>query len=124
MKFHTWLYTITLNICRNKLKRRGIVRFISLDKPVQTQDDEVNLEIPDKNATPEELLLKKEEDKKLNKLINSLSSKYRDIFVLKHAQNLSYEEISRITGLPKRTVEVRLYRAHKKLLEIAEFQKG
>jgi RNA polymerase sigma-70 factor, ECF subfamily len=117
--FHTWIYTIGNNLCKDKLRRRKILHFISLDKPVVTEDDEITIEIQDTSRSPEETLIEKEENKKISRLINSLPLKYRNIFLLKHVENMSYEEISKITGLNKKTVEVQLYRAHKMLVKNA-----
>ncbi|MCK5534289.1 sigma-70 family RNA polymerase sigma factor [bacterium] len=64
--FHTWLYTIGLNICKNKLKRRSILKFISIDKLILNRDDEIIRQIPDKSATIEETLIDKEEREKIN----------------------------------------------------------
>jgi len=117
LKFHTWLYTIALNICRNKLKRKSILKVVSLDKPIATEDSEVIWEIPDKNASPEEILIQKEERKRIGEKVHALPLKYRSVFLLRYTEGLTYEEISQVTGLPLGTVEVRLFRARTILIK-------
>lgn len=115
--FHTWLYTIDLNMCKNKLKRRSILKFISIDKSILIGDDEFIREIPDKSIPVEEALIKKEEKEKINKVINTLPLKYRSVFILRYTENMSYEEITKVTKLPLGTVETRLFRARKILMK-------
>jgi len=116
LKFHTWLYTIALNICRNKLKRESILKVVSLDKSIEIEDGEVIWEIPDKSASPEEILIQKEERKRIGEMVHALPLKYRSVFLLRYTEGLTYEEISQVTGLPLGTVEVRLFRARKILI--------
>jgi len=116
-KFHTWLYTIALNICKNKLKRKGIIKIVSMDKPIETEDSELVWEIPDKSVSSEEILLQKEERKRIGEMVHALPLKYRGVFLLRYTENLTYEEISQVTGLPLGTVEVRLFRARKLLVK-------
>ncbi len=115
--FHTWLYTIDLNMCKNKLKRRSILKFISIDKSILIGDDEFIREIPDKSIPVEEALIKKEEKEKVNRVIDTLPLKYRSVFILRYTENMSYEEITKVTKLPLGTVETRLFRARKILMK-------
>jgi len=117
LKFHTWLYTIALNICRNRLKRKSILKVVSLDEPIETENGEVIREIPDKSVSAEEILIQKEEKKRMGEMVHALPLKYRSVFLLRYTEGLAYEEISQVTGLPLGTVEVRLFRARKILIK-------
>ncbi|HAX61461.1 MAG TPA: hypothetical protein DCX95_02735 [Elusimicrobia bacterium] len=112
-KFSTWLFAIALNIAKNRLKRKSLLKFLSLDRKKETQDDEIVWEIADGKLTPEEELIKKEEAKKINEFVYELPINYREVFILRNFEDMSYEEISKITGLPMGTVETRLFRASK-----------
>lgn len=112
-KFSSWFFAIALNIAKNRLKRKSLIKFLSLDKKKETQDDEIVWEIADGKLTPEEELIKKEQAKKINEFVHKLPIKYREVFILRNFGDMSYEEISKITGLPMGTVEVRLFRAGK-----------
>lgn len=117
-KFSTWLYTIALNLCRDKAKRRKFI-FISLDKPITT-DEDLYPQIPSKEMSSEEILIAREEEKLLQKSISSLPGKYREVVILRHQQGLGHEEISGILGLPVQTIKVWLHRARKRLKESLE----
>ncbi|OGS17767.1 MAG: hypothetical protein A3J83_02045 [Elusimicrobia bacterium RIFOXYA2_FULL_40_6] len=108
--FSTWLFTIAVNISKNKLKRKKFLNF-SIDRQVQTEDDEINNEPADKNSHSEETMLKQERAELLNEMIGSLSSDYKIPFLLKHQENRSLEEIARITNLSVGVVKIRIHRA-------------
>ena len=117
-KFKNWIFTIAANISRDKLRRKNIVHMISLNRFIGRDDkDRVHGEIPDPARGPEEILSNNESARRIRKIIDSLSTKYREIFLLRYIEDFSYGEISRITGLPLGTVETRLFRAKKILLK-------
>ncbi len=47
-----------------------------------------------------------------------LPSAYRDLILLRHGRDLSYDEIAEVTGLPLGTVKNRLFRAREMMREI------
>ncbi len=117
-KFKNWIFTIAANISRDKLRRKKIVRMISLSRfSGKDEEDKVHGEIPDTARGPEEILSDNESAARVRKIINILSPKYKEIFLLRYIENFSYEEISRITGMPMGTVENRLFRAKNILLK-------
>ena len=85
-KFQNWLFTIALNLCRNKLRRDNIIRFISIDKKISTEEDEFPLEIADKSPTPEEYLIQEEEKKRIHYIVHSIPVKYRPVFLLRYTE--------------------------------------
>jgi len=116
-KFSTWLYQITLNIIRDKFKRKEI-DYTSLDAPIETDDSEFYPQPADSTNDPEQIMAQKENARAVQQAINSLPLKYREVLVLRHLQDLSYIEISSILKLPQGTVKVRLYRAREQLKKI------
>ena len=116
-KFSTWLYQITLNIIRDKFKRKEI-DYVSLDTPVETDDSEFFPQPADFTNNPEQIITQKENIQAIQQAILSLPLKYREVLVLRHLQDLSYIEISSILKLPQGTVKVRLYRAREQLKKI------
>jgi RNA polymerase sigma-70 factor (ECF subfamily) len=116
-KFSTWLYQITLNIIRDKFKRKEI-DYVSLDTPVETDDSEFYSQPADYTHNPEQVIDQQEKAQVIQKAIFSLPLKYREIIVLRHIQDLSYIEIANILKLPQGTVKVRLYRAREQLRKI------
>jgi len=118
-KFSTWLYQITLNIIRDKFKRKEI-DYVYLDAPIETNDSEFYHQPTDLTNNPEQIITQKEDFQVIQKAILSLSLKYREVLVLRHLQDLSYIEIANILKLPQGTVKIRLYRAREQLKKILE----
>ena len=118
-KFSTWLYQITLNIIRDKYKKKEI-DYVSLDTPVETDDSEFYHQPADLKNNPEQIVSQKENLRAIQQAIYSLPLKFREVIVLRHLQDLSYIEISSILKLPQGTVKVRLYRAREQLRKILE----
>lgn len=118
-KFSTWLYQITLNIIRDRFKKKEL-NYVSLDSPVETDDSEFYPQPADFTNNPEQIIAQQENARAIQQAILSLSLKYREIIVLRHLQDLSYVEISNILKLPAGTVKVRLYRARELLRKTLE----
>jgi len=116
-KFSTWLYQITLNIIRDRFKKKEL-NYVSLDAPMETDDSEFYPQPADFNNNPEQIIAQKENIQAIQRAIYSLSLKYREVIVLRHIQDLSYIEIANILKLPQGTVKVRLYRAREQLRKI------
>ena len=116
-KFSTWLYQITLNIIRDKYKKKEI-DYVSLDTPVETDDSEFYHQPADLTNNPEQIMAQKEDIQAIQQAIRSLPLKHREVIVLRHLQDLSYIEIANILKMPQGTVKIRLYRAREQLRKI------
>ena len=116
-KFSTWLYQITLNIIRDKFKKKEL-NYVSLDTPIETDDSEFYPQPANLTNNPERIIAQKEDARAIQKAILSLPLKYREVIVLRHLQDLSYIEIANILKLPTGTVKVHLYRAREQLRKI------
>ena len=114
-RFHPWLYTIALNLCRNHLRRKAVLKWVPLSSP-RPDEDRPPIEFPGTTLGPEEALLDAEAEARLQSAIEGLPLPYREVFLLRQAQELTYEEIAEVTGLSRGTVEVRLFRARQKLV--------
>jgi RNA polymerase sigma-70 factor (ECF subfamily) len=118
-KFSTWLYQITLNIIRDKFKKKEL-NYVSLDTPIETDDSEFYPQPANLTNNPERIIAQKEDARAIQQAILSLPLKYREVIVLRHLQDLSYIEIANILKLPTGTVRVHLYRAREQLRKILE----
>jgi RNA polymerase sigma-70 factor (ECF subfamily) len=74
----------------------------------------------DHSPDPLKTVLNDELREKIEKAIESLPLKLREIVVLRHLEDCSYEEIAQIMNLPVGTVKSYLHRARKKLKEWLE----
>lgn len=116
-KFSTWLYQITLNIIRDRYKKKEL-SYVSIDTPVETDDSEFYPQAPDSSNDPAQVISQVENFKIIQRAILSLSLQYREVVVLRHIQDLSYIEIANILKIPSGTVKIRLHRAREQLKKI------
>ncbi len=115
--FSTWLYRIVTNTCLDFLRKRNS-NIYSIDNPIQTEDGEIERDIPDEALSPEELLEKKLTKEMVNSAINKLEENHRTVIILRDIQGFSYEEISKILDCSIGTVKSRINRARKNLKDI------
>jgi len=50
--------------------------------------------------------------------VDALPAAYRELIVLRHSHDLSYDEIAEVTGLPLGTVKNRLFRAREAMRDL------
>jgi RNA polymerase sigma-70 factor (ECF subfamily) len=112
--FSTWLYKIARNTCIDHFRRSKLETF-SLDAPMRTKEGEMERDFPSPTHTPERHLLLKEKGRLITEAIDSLPEKYREVIHMRHTQELPYEEIASILGVPLGTVKARLFRARELL---------
>lgn len=118
--FYTWLYRITVNVCKNRLKSSFFKyrrRMIPLENPGGGQHGAKPLEIPDDSPSPMSRLEQKEKMAIIKAAMDTLTAEQRTVLVLRDIQGLSYEEIADSTDLNLGTVKSRLARARLALKE-------
>ena len=114
-KFSTWIYTITGNLAKTELRRRKKRKLFSISS---LGYDEKDYELPDHRRGPEEKADSVVKEEIIQKAIDVLSPKFKEVVILRDIQELSYEEISKILKIPLGTVKSRVNRARLKLQEI------
>jgi RNA polymerase sigma-70 factor (ECF subfamily) len=107
-KFSTWIYKIAHNSAVDHL-RRNAGRERSLISG--TQGDQYDLPIESGSLSPEQESERRQRRLEIEAVVRSLPNTYRELIVLRHSQDLTYEEIVEVTGLPLGTVKNRLFRA-------------
>jgi RNA polymerase sigma-70 factor (ECF subfamily) len=115
-EFSTWLYRLVTNACHDR--RRALRRFLSFDT-FGTR------EIPEKRKSLEQHYIDSERERSIRTAIASLKPKLRMAILLKHFEDLSYDEISVVLGCSKGTVASRLNRGHQILArKLAHLRNG
>jgi RNA polymerase sigma-70 factor (ECF subfamily) len=112
-KFSTWLYRVTVNHCKNRIKylaRRHDRDRDELDETSQQTNGAVT-GAPVRAAQPDKALASAQMEKLLQEAIAALDDDQRAVVILRDVEDLSIEEICEITGLPDGTVKSRLHRA-------------
>src|SRR5687767_13030734 len=107
-KFSTWIYKIAHNAAIDHL-RRNSGRERSLQNG--TESDSYDLPIESEGPSPEQQSERAERRAEIETVVRSLPTPYRELIVLRHSQDMTYEEIVEVTGLPLGTVKNRLFRA-------------
>ncbi len=109
-RFTTWLYRIAANCSIDHLRRKKIEAF-SLDQPLETDKGKLEIEIPDRTFDPEKDLTLKQQELSVEEAIASLPGKYKEVILLRHKEDKSYEEIAAILHLSTGTIKARIFRA-------------
>ena len=107
-KFSTWIYKIAHNCAVDHLRRNN-GREQSLVSGVE--GDSYELPIESGRLSPEQESERKERRMEIESVVRALPAAYRELIILRHSQDLTYEEIVEVTGLPLGTVKNRLFRA-------------
>ncbi|ABO50796.1 RNA polymerase, sigma-24 subunit, RpoE [Desulforamulus reducens MI-1] len=115
--FSTWIYHITVNVCRDELRKRQRRPTVSLDDNSSDSNNSNTYEIRSNDPGPEEMLDRSETQAMIQACLNTLSDDYREIIVMREIQELAYEEIAEILGCSLGTVKSRLSRARQALKE-------
>lgn len=102
-KFTTWIYSITVNLCFDKLK--------AAKKKLRLDDQPDGLIMLLSNDDGEQLLLNNELGAILESLTNELSPKQKLLFTLRYLEDIEIDEIVRITGLSAAKIKSNLYLA-------------
>jgi RNA polymerase sigma-70 factor (ECF subfamily) len=108
-----WLLTILRNVCHAEFARRG------RQEPMADDDIEAKAEKSplwqEPQASPESILLRQHDDDTIRKLVDALPQQFREVIVLREINDLSYQEIAEVAGVPVGTVMSRLARARSML---------
>lgn len=109
-KFSTWLYRIAVNKCKDwlRVKRPGLGLY-DVDA-----DETLDIYVAEER-TPEQLLSQQQVAEELEQAIQRLPPLYREAFVLKHIEGLSYEEMEAIVGVSGDTLKMRVYKGRLQL---------
>lgn len=108
--FSTWLYKIATNHTIDFLRKKKLST-MSIDRPIQTKDGEVEYELPDVSYRPDRHIVEDERRELIQEAIGQLPEKYNRVIVMRHQQEKSYEEIARELDLPLGTVKAHIFRA-------------
>jgi RNA polymerase sigma-70 factor, ECF subfamily len=116
-KFSTWLYRIAHNAAIDHFRKNSAnLKSLTNDPDVGTQP----FEIESKELSPEQIRERTEWLTEIDIVVRLLPPAYRELILLRHARDLSYDEIAEITALPLGTVKNRLFRAREMMRQIFE----
>ncbi|HEY4014213.1 MAG TPA: sigma-70 family RNA polymerase sigma factor [Polyangiaceae bacterium] len=124
-KLSTWIYRIAINLTKNRTKYLT-ARRSSRQDPLEKLDLAPGDARPSSPAAhrPDEVAAGRQLEQIVQDAIVKLEPTFRECLVLRDVEDMSYEEIVAITGLPEGTVKSRLHRARAQLKELVEAALG
>lgn len=106
-----WLFQVARNKCIDLIRRR---RTVPLSVP-QGDDEQVEIDPPDRRPRPEELYERVELQQILQDAIDELPMRTRAVVVMRYVGELTFAEIGESLGLPENTVKTLFQRAKPQL---------
>ena len=116
-KFSTWMYTIALNLAKSLYKKKQRMTTVTIHEDESDPDDQP-MKIEDANILQDDTLHEKMCMNELEKALTELSEDFREVVILRDIQQLAYDEIAEITGIPMGTVKSRINRGRAQLQEL------
>jgi len=114
--FSTWLYRIITTRTLNYLKRRRVREIFSGSNGSEEENEKVSLKT--RRTSILEELENKEKLDFLDRVLKEIPAKQREIFIMRHFDEMTYEEIADITGKSVGSLKANYYHAFAKVNEI------
>ena len=127
-KLSTWIYRIAVNLSKNRSKYLRVRHTDEQDEIAAMEERAPIVESKRANVSrierPDEMMAGREAEQVVRRAILELEPSFRECLVLRDVEDLSYEEIGAITGLPEGTVKSRIHRARAQLKDLVEHALG
>ncbi|HVU46919.1 MAG TPA: sigma-70 family RNA polymerase sigma factor [Terracidiphilus sp.] len=109
-RFETWLFTIARNLVIDQRRKRTACSLDELFEGNSDDDRPMSFEVQDGEPTPFDRVSNLEDRERIAKALLELDTLHREVLVLRFHEELSLEEIAKVTRAPLSTVKSRLYR--------------
>lgn len=123
-KLSTWVYRITVNLCKNRIK------YLARRRTEDGGEEDLAGEARDveraagatvgETERPDEVVGGRQLEAIVQRAIASLDPEFREALVLRDVEDLAYDEIAEIVGVPEGTVKSRIHRARAQVRETVE----
>jgi RNA polymerase sigma-70 factor, ECF subfamily len=109
-RFETWLFTIARNLVIDQRRKHSMASLDELFDVGSDDDRPMSFEVADDDPTPFDFCSMLEDRERIVAALLQLDTLYREVLVLRFHEELSLEEIAKVTRAPLSTVKSRLYR--------------
>jgi RNA polymerase sigma-70 factor (ECF subfamily) len=109
-RFDTWLFTIARNLVIDQRRKRTMSSLDELFEGHSDDDRPMSFEVADGEPTPFDRFANMEDRERIAAALLQVDTLHREVLVLRFHEELSLEEISKVTRAPLSTVKSRLYR--------------
>ena len=121
-RFSTWLFRVAQNAAIDQIRRQRL-KLVSMQRDGGGEDDAHEMDFPSPTPTPYGDLRNSERGEAIQQAVDALPWEYRELILLRHFSELSYEEIAQMKKLPLGTVKNKLFRGRQMLKErLADFR--
>ena len=112
--FSTWLFKIATNNSIDYIRKKKLSTF-SIDKEIESEDDDLKFEIPDNDFKPDLPIISSERKELIDRAIETLPTKYRKVIEMRHKEEKEYDEIAKELKIPIGTVKAHIFRGRELL---------
>lgn len=106
-KFSSWLYRITLNLCRDWMRRQMRTPFVPTPEGMDAED--LAVQDDGEAVTVEDAVAQRDLSRHVARAMRVLPEEQRSAVLLKEYHGLTFQEIAELQGCPLSTVKTRLY---------------
>ena len=106
-----WLFQVARNRCLDELRRKHPIHFSELETANDEDEQSPLAALPDTSPLPEELAERHDLQRCLHEAIQALPPKFRDVVILRYANQLSFSEVGQILNMPEATAKTYFHRA-------------
>lgn len=110
-RFDTWLFTVARNMVIDVRRKRTMSSLDEMFEAVGEEDRAMGIEIAGEGPSPFDQYSSREDRDRLTQALLQMEPLYREVLVLRFHEDLSLEEIAKVTRAPLSTVKSRLYRS-------------
>ena len=111
--FKTWIYSVANNMCINEYKKMAVrsntTNGVSCDMQISSNSQPIEEQLNEKNFSTD-----------LEKAMSKLEDKHREVFIMRHIDGLSVNEVAEVMEINPGTVKSRLFYATKKIASVLE----
>lgn len=109
-RFETWLFTIARNLVIDQKRKRTMTSLDEMFEAGNEDDRPITIEVADHQPTPFDRFSSIEDRELIADALLQLDTLYREVLVLRFHEEMTLDEIAKVTQAPLSTVKSRLYR--------------
>ncbi|MBM4371029.1 MAG: sigma-70 family RNA polymerase sigma factor [Deltaproteobacteria bacterium] len=117
---YTWMYRIAVNLSIDHIRKRRIPGVEYDDSRRHVEPVDLEAPLGTRSESPPQRLLREELVGKVNRALERLSTKHKQIIILREVEGLSYQEIADVLGISIGTVMSRLFHARRNMQVVLE----
>lgn len=118
-RFSTWMFRVAQNAAIDQIRKRRL-KLVSLHRPDDGESEGGDWDLPSDGPSPYRETRNVERGLAIGKAIDQLPWEYRELIMLRHYAELSYDDIASLKDMPLGTVKNKLFRGRQMLKEKLE----